>query len=58
VRLAAAIEGTGQRLREAWASDTVRLIVLTAYYLAIIVTLAVMHGNRQYTPPPFIYQEF
>jgi hypothetical protein len=47
-----------QRLQHAWASSTVRLVVLTLYYVAIIVGLAELHGNRQYNPPPFIYQEF
>ena len=56
--LDATIRGVEQRLRRAWESDTVRLVVLTVYYLAIIISLAVIHGTRQYTPPPFIYQEF
>jgi hypothetical protein len=54
----AAIRDVERRLRRAWESDTLRLIVLTVYYLAIIISLAVIHGTRQYTPPPFIYQEF
>jgi hypothetical protein len=58
VTLDATIRGVEQRLQRAWESDTVRLVVLTVYYLAIIITLAVIHGTRQYTPPPFIYQEF
>jgi hypothetical protein len=52
------IRGVEHRLRHAWESDTVRLVVLTVYYLAIIISLAVIHGTGQYTPPPFIYQEF
>jgi hypothetical protein len=52
------IEGAQQRLRRAWASNTVRLLVLTVYYVAIIMGVAQIHGERQYKPPPFIYQEF
>jgi hypothetical protein len=58
VTLDAAIRDVEHRLRRAWESDTFRLVVLTVYYLAIIISLAVIHGTRQYTPPPFIYQEF
>jgi hypothetical protein len=52
------IERAQQRLRRAWASNTMRLIVLTVYYVAIIMGVARIHGERQYKPPPFIYQEF
>jgi hypothetical protein len=52
------IEGAQQQLRRAWASNTVRLLVLTVYYVAIIMGVARIHGERQYKPPPFIYQEF
>ena len=52
------IRGVEQQVRRAWESDTVRLVMLTLYYVGIIVSLAVIHGNRVYTPPPFIYQEF
>jgi len=55
---AATIERAQQWLRQAWASNTVRLIVLTVYYVAIIMGVARIHGERQYKPPPFIYQEF
>lgn len=41
-----------------WASDLVRLAVLTFYYLAIIAALIAIYGNSTYTPPPFIYQGF
>ena len=56
--LAADMQAVEQRLRRAWASNAVRLVVLTVYYVAIIIGLAQLHGTRQYTPPPFIYQEF
>ena len=52
------IERGQQRLRRAWASNAVRLILLTVYYVAIIMGVARIHGERQYKPPPFIYQEF
>ena len=55
---AASIERAQQWLRRAWASNTVRLIVLTVYYVAIIMGVARIQGERQYKPPPFIYQEF
>jgi hypothetical protein len=55
---AATIERAQERVRRAWASNTVRLIVLTVYYVAIIMGVARIHGERQYKPPPFIYQEF
>jgi hypothetical protein len=52
------VERARQWLRRAWASNTVRLFVLTVYYVAIIMGVARIHGERQYKPPPFIYQEF
>jgi hypothetical protein len=58
VTLAGAVQGAERLLRRAWTSSAVRLVVLTVYYVAIIIGLAELHGNRQYTPPPFIYQEF
>ena len=51
-------ERAQQRLRRAWASNTVRLIALTIYYVAINMGVARIHGERHYKPPPFIYQEF
>jgi hypothetical protein len=58
VTVAAAVRGAERVLQRARASSAVRLVVLTVYYVAIIIGLAQLHGNRQYTPPPFIYQEF
>jgi hypothetical protein len=58
VTLVAIIQEAEQQVRRTWESDTVRLVVLTLYYVGIIIGLAVIHGNRLYTPPPFIYQEF
>ena len=53
-----AVQRAEQRVRRAWASDTVRLIALTLYYLGIIYGVAAIHGERQFKQPPFIYQEF
>lgn len=47
-----------RRASAAWEMDAVRLIVLTAYYLAIIVALVAIYGGSHYKPPPFIYQGF
>ena len=53
-----ALQRADRMVRRVWASDTVRLIALTLYYLGIIYGVAAIHGERQYKPPPFIYQEF
>ena len=45
-------------LERAWASDAVRLVGLTLYYVAIIAGLAFTHGGTGYRPPPFVYQAF
>jgi hypothetical protein len=45
------------QVERARRSPTVRLVVLTLYYLAIIVGLGV-GGGRHDTHPPFVYQAF
>jgi hypothetical protein len=50
--------GVRGRLRGLWARDTVRLLVLTVYYTAIIAGLVRLHGGSTLRPPPFIYQAF
>jgi hypothetical protein len=45
------------RARAAWASDRVRLVVLTAYYLAILAGLVAVRGAHL-PPTRFVYQEF
>jgi hypothetical protein len=40
------------------ASDGARLIVLTLYYLAIIVGLFATHVTPDYRATPFVYQAF
>jgi len=52
------VERVARHLRHAWASDGVRLVALTVYYVGIIVGLAVLHGHPDFTPPPFVYQGF
>lgn len=41
-----------------WRWPPVRVVVLTAYYLAVIAALVWIYGTSHYTPPPFIYQGF
>jgi hypothetical protein len=36
----------------------VRLVVLTVYYLAIIVGLMVLYGKGDFSTPAFVYQNF
>ncbi len=45
-------------VRRAGESEALRLILLTLYYLAIIVALIVLYGGATYTPAPFVYQGF
>jgi hypothetical protein len=47
-----------RRASLAWDNDWIRLLVLTAYYLAIIIGLILLYGGNDYTPPPFVYQAF
>jgi hypothetical protein len=43
-----------------WLADhpRARVIVLTAYYLAIIAGLVALYGRGDFSTPPFVYQEF
>jgi hypothetical protein len=45
------------RARTAWASDRVRLGVLTLYYLAILLGLVAVRAAHL-PPTRFVYQEF
>ncbi len=36
----------------------IRVTLLTLYYLAILVGLAIMYGRGNFTTPSFIYQGF
>ena len=36
----------------------IRLIVLTVYYLAILVGLIALYGRGDFSTPPFVYQNF
>jgi len=52
-----AIERVAARARAAWASDRLRLVLLTVYYLAILIgVVAVREGHL--APTHFVYQEF
>jgi hypothetical protein len=53
----AVVERTMLRIRTIWASDRVRLVGLTVYYLAIIVGL-VMVRNAHLPATRFVYQGF
>jgi len=55
---ASIVQDVERRLLSAWALDSVRFVALTAYYLGLIATLVAIYGDRQYTPPPYIYQAF
>lgn len=52
-----AIERAATRARAAWASDRVRLAVLTLYYLAILIGVVWVRGQHL-APTRFVYQEF
>lgn len=35
-----------------------RLLLLTIYYLAVIIGLVLLYGRGDFSTPPFLYQEF
>jgi hypothetical protein len=35
-----------------------RVVLLTVYYLAIIVALVLLYGRGDFSTPPFVYQDF
>ena len=42
-----------------WTSrPRVRFVMLTMYYLAILVALVALYGQGDFSTPPFIYQNF
>jgi hypothetical protein len=41
-----------------YANPWLRLVLLTLYYLAILVGLVLMYGRGDFSTPPFIYQGF
>jgi hypothetical protein len=47
-----------ERLRRVSASPTGRVVLLTLYYLGIIVGLALVHVGPDYKSAPFVYQAF
>lgn len=40
------------------SNQTIRILGLTLYYLAIIIALIIMYGRGDFSTPPFIYQGF
>ena len=58
MRTMQSIGSVRERVRRASASDTGRLIVLTLYYLGIIVGLALTHLDPDHRQAPFVYQAF
>jgi hypothetical protein len=45
-------------LSERLARPRARFVVLTIYYLAILVGLLALYGRGDFATPPFIYQSF
>ncbi len=44
--------------RERLAQPWLRFVALTIYYLGILVALAALYGQGNFSTPPFIYQNF
>ena len=47
-----------ERVQRVWASSTGRVILLTLYYLGIIVGLVLTHLDPDYRSMAFVYQAF
>jgi D-Ala-teichoic acid biosynthesis protein len=45
-------------LSERFAQPWARFVVLTIYYLGILVGLIALYGRGDFSTPPFIYQNF
>ncbi len=54
----AAHSGAVTRLTEILKDPRVRVLLLTLYYLLIILGLIIMYGRGDFSTPPFIYQGF
>ncbi len=50
--------GAVTRLTEILKDPRVRVLLLTLYYLLIILGLIIMYGRGDFSTPPFIYQGF
>ncbi len=46
------------RLAQLRHDPRVRILLLTLYYLLIIIALIIMYGRGDFSTPPFIYQGF
>lgn len=45
-------------IMDAYNKPVIRVILLTLYYLAIIIGLIILYGRGNFTTPKFIYQGF
>jgi hypothetical protein len=45
-------------LSERCAQPRARFVVLTIYYLGILIGLIAIYGRGDFSTPPFIYQNF
>ncbi len=50
--------GALTRLTDIVNDPRVRIVLLTLYYLLIILALIIMYGRGDFSTPPFIYQGF
>ncbi len=50
--------GAVTRLSVIFKDPRVRILLLTLYYLLIILGLIIMYGRGDFSTPPFIYQGF
>ncbi len=50
--------GAVTRLTAIGNDPRVRVVLLTLYYLLIILALIIMYGRGDFSTPPFIYQGF
>lgn len=46
------------QLPKFFEKPAIRQTMLVLYYLGIIVALIYIYGRGDFTPPPFVYQEF
>ena len=47
-----------QSLRTFTSKPWVRYILMTLYYLAIVIGLIILYGKGDFSTPPFVYQGF
>ncbi len=49
---------TGPAFCKLYHDPRVHLVLLTLYYLAIILGLVLLYGRGDFSTPPFVYQGF